>query len=914
MKKIFYSIITAVLALSACQKVDFKPQDSDKVDIRFDVKMPAGNWGTKALAENPDLKSLHVALFDENGYKVDMTEAELISINNTDRTYTYSIRVTSTDEPRIMHFLGNCPATKAAEIADSYGNEMTLLTDIVCENEQDAYWQKKLLSKGIPSDPGAAKNEIGPVELVRNYAKLSVVSTAPLFELDGIVVYNVPDKGFLAPYINSGSNAGKFVEDYNGKSYEQVTALYPGYIPAGANLRTHDASDQLTKVGTDGVASAFMYETPASSATPFIIVGGTFKGATETRSEGTYCYYKVNLKDINGKDYALLRNYNFKVNIVGVTRIGEASIADAIESVGSGDISTLSSFENATNISDTQSQLFISETAVTVVKQSTITIKYKYIPDVESSASVHNNNVKSSATDSSKPIEIELGEAGEFGAAIASYSVASSDDSTDGYRVITINTTAQDGTFKEQRLTIKGHGRLANGNYEGNIVTRTVTIAVRPTFKLTADCPLIVEGAAGEALPLTIGVESDIPESIFPVNLSIEATAMTLAPASTENLPVSTGKSITGSGKPAYQFVKNLSYAEYTAAKADAFQKDGITYYPIVCNFITNVANSSSEIYVDSELFNMAQCEFALAKHYTEVQFSEAMVGSGQTVTLSFKAEDTKPVTITLVGAIKGGSNVVTIIPSAAGAKQTVDGLTTTSYGKGVTATLTNPSYATATVTRYRSAVLQEGALNSSNLPAAPCAFSDTNLSDNFNMTVGASSVAFSAGRVVESQITVPALSGSASGGRKNYEVVITNYDASLIYEYSTNQNSGYTEITPASVSGATATFNISFSGNTTTFYISARRGTLRVRATVSYNWIGDNSFTSQAAASSYVYGNYSLTGPNANTTVTFTEDVTADTVVPMSYTYGGKTATCNSMTVDQIVTGTVGEVTFTLQ
>ena len=187
MKKIFYSIITAVLALSACQKVDFKPQDSDKVDIRFDVRMPAGNWGTKALAENPDLKSLHVALFDENGYKVDMTEAELISINNTDRTYTYSIRVTSTDEPRIMHFLGNCPADKAAEIADSYGNEMTLLTDIVCENEQDAYWQKKLLSKGIPSDPGAAKNEIGPVELVRNYANI-----VPEWTIEKLYDYTVP--------------------------------------------------------------------------------------------------------------------------------------------------------------------------------------------------------------------------------------------------------------------------------------------------------------------------------------------------------------------------------------------------------------------------------------------------------------------------------------------------------------------------------------------------------------------------------------------------------------------------------------------------------------------------------------------------------------------------------------------------
>lgn len=809
MKKIFYSIAIAILALSACQKVEFNPQDSGLVDVLFDVKMPENNWGTKALAENPDLKTLHVALFDGNGYKVDCVEATLASINNEARTYTYSMRVTSTSDPRILHFLGNCPADKAAQIAETYGNEMTLLSDIVCDAEHDAYWQKITLQNGIPSDPGAAKTAIGSVELVRNYAKLTVISTAPLFQLDGIIVYNVPDKGFLAPYINSGSQAGKFVEDYQSKSYEQVTAVYPGYTPAGASLKAYDSQDELIPADDAHVASAFMFETPASSATPFIIVGGRFLGSNELgKADGAYCYYKVNLKDVNGKDYALLRNFNFKINIVGVTRKGEDSIAAAIESTGSGDISTLSTFENSTNISDTQSQLFISETAVTVVKQSTIQIKYKFIPDVKNNAATHNNNLRNGETDSTKPIEIELGEAGEFGAAIASYSVANSDDSADGYRVITINTTAQDGAFKQQKLTIKGHGQLADGTYGGNIVTRTVTISVRPSFKLTAECPLIVSGEAGESLPVTLGLESDIPETIFPVNIVVEAAAMTLVPASTENLPVTSGKSLSGSGKPAYQFVKNVSYAEYNFAKANAFQKDGVTYYPIVCNFVTNTDNSSSMVYAQSELFNSANCEFTLAKKYTEVAFSQALVGNNKDLTLSFKAEGTEPVTITLVGAIKDGSNVVTFIPSAAGATQIVTGLKTTSYGKAVSAILRNEYYTTANAQSYRSAVLKSNSLSSDNLPTAPA-----------NIT-----------------------------------------------------------------SGSSKDFTMSVNGQNVTF---------------------------KGARSSSVY---SLTGPNADATIAFTQDVTADTVVPMSYTYNSKTATCNSMTVDQIVTGTVGEVVFTLQ
>lgn len=888
MKKFLHTIVLLVVAsffISSCQKDDVRTAASDTVAVKFDVELPEAQPMTKALAEDPDLKTLHVAVFDGNGYKVGFQTATLTSSSADGKTHTYSVTLVSSDEPRVLHFLGNCPDVET--LSSTYGNEASLIAGLKTSNEKDAYWQRKVLSS-ISEEPNEVKAALGTVELIRNYAKVTVTNASGNFTLTGIRVVNAPLSGFVAPYFESGAKAGQFVEKELQKDYANLTSAgYIGYVPSDASLSTVAGNFVPAESATE-IACAYVYET-AFSSHPYILVKGFFDGSA---SES---YYKVNLIDHDSKEYSLIRSFNFKIEITSVSKAGYATPEAAAASAGSGDISVLSSYEHATNISDTKSQLYISKTAVTVISQSTIEVKYRYIPDLNAGSTV-NNNVKSSAEDTYNPIIVSLENVAE--SAIAGYTVSPTDD--DGFRTITINTVEPGATVLSQKLIVKGYGKASDGTYTGDAITRSVNVTVRPTLRLTASCTPRISEVKGTSLPVTIGVESGLPETIFPLDLNIEAVSMSLAPAAGQSLPVQSGVSFSGSGKPSYYFVKTLSYADYSAASIT--EVDGVKYAQVNANFVTNAANTDSWIYVTNSLFNTAYCYYATGlKNFANVEVTPVEIGTNKTSTLSFTMPDTTPVSVTLTGATHNGQNSFVYTPSTSGA-QTID-LDVPSYGERVLVSLSaggEYNLAKAVGKRYVTFHQNTVAATFSNEPTTGW----NNNKADMTMLVGldainGSAVTFAASR----SIVTPGLAGvvrisrSGNSGNRRYtfQITISDYNPDFTYTYSTGSLSGTFD--------ASSSFTVS----------SSTSSTITVTATCNGQSVSSSVQRDSGTAGNvnlptkYSVYNYTAQGPKTTSLVEFNATVTPTTKVVLHYANGSNTGSNNTLTVEYLKTGTAG-------
>lgn len=931
-KTILFVLMLAALFVS-CQKVELGDSAvGQKVKICFNVEMPEAAVVTKSLLDTPEpLSNLYVTVFDANGYFIEYVKASQLAQDSGDKLlYTYAVELTSTDEPRVLHFIGNSPATEM-----SFGQERALIAALQTSGDQDAYWQRKVLRSGISSNPEAVKTALGQIELVRNYAKVTVTtqfyeSTAPSFVLEGIKVYYSPNKAYVAPYVN---NAGSFIMDYNSIDYQDLLTSFAGYVPQDATLIGYQSGDEdrFSPV-VDGKACAYVYErgnptmdkSDWKSTPTTIIVKGKYNGST------TSSYYKINLMDLDNNYYALLRNFNFNVNIHSVRNAGYATIQDALNSAGSGDISRVLGYENVTNISDEASRLFIEKTSQVVINSeaSTITLKYRFAPDVANHPTDYNNetwgepvSVLPSQNTGSNPIALTIGEYTN-GEVIKSVMVGDSDDAG-GWRTIEIEVAGADAALiKKQTLTITGFGRKSDGTYSGSPVSRAFEIIVRPTLKLTAQCVSSagtpkVTGTKGESLTVRLGLEDDLPAAIFPLALSVEAAAMTLTPAAGANLPVTSGLSLSGNGKPNYQFVRTVTKEEYDSAPTFT-GADGTVYRQIDCRFVTNKAASTSVVYVQNEYFNLASCGFSTGAFV----FGDPMVGNTRVgaskALLSFSTMDTTPVNVTLTGAKYNGSASFIYTPSSAGL-QSIE-VVPDAYGNGISFRLTATGYANAqSPVKYRYVEFQANTVGATFSKEPSVDFGNSNTA-NMPISLGLNTsdelavAIFNATRVASGTTTVTVNAPNISNGRVTRELTwngyeytfafdVTNYNSKSEYSYGSN----HTVVTPTTVNGSTAHFSIGpISQTSVTFYVDGAGS-----VSLSRNGNGSNNLTTSDSTSgtkkvtTYVY---SASGPSEMAIVNFKSDVNPDTQISLFFVneYGSTVDYQGQhMTVQNLATGT---------
>lgn len=669
MKKLIY-IFLILLGFTSCMKNDRvtkEPDATDKVDIIFGVDLPETH--TKVMADDPQVQNLRVAVFGGSGYLKEYVQANPIDLATENSTrYYYKVRLSLSDSYLKVHFIANGPQTLPFKYEDEVMSVQTV------SGNQDAYWQKIELPNGITAkkdDEGVyikvngeyvvsdeTKARFQDIPLVRNFAKIVVESETDDFQLLSYALVNKPSMGSIAAY-NKKTNA--FVMNYQDSTMTQLKSWYPGNIPAAATIdKTIPAASAFS------ANPVYMYERPIPTEdATFLIVYGKYK-------DGLNYYYRIELQDADGY-YAIYRNWVYTVKIKGILRAGSATPTDAANSAGSGDVSTDQKAENLTDVSDGVARIYVEYTEKTLVGAGTVTLKFKFLPDA------------SSDTPANDQVTVTVGDPGASGAVIdGSVTVATSDDAQ-GWRQLSFTSTAPGDVLKTQTIRVTG----TYGNPQAKLF-RNVTYKLMSIQDMIVVCdPHDLLKGKGEKVDVLIKIPKDLPRSIFPLQLKIESSALSITPDN-DNLPVYPGETfVEGKTGASYYFVKTLDYDDYLALQ-EASTDEWVT---VTTHFKTSKESSDCSVYVANEYFHTAHDSFITytIKDFSNLAFDNySQSAADMPVRFSFNMVATdipEKVVLKLVGLKPGeGSGLVQIATntyeySTSGSTASIPLLTSTDDG-----------------------------------------------------------------------------------------------------------------------------------------------------------------------------------------------------------------------------------------
>ncbi len=558
MKKILFAI-SMMFVLAACSHdnigVEPNPEEG-AVLVNFSVQVPEMQVATRSFTDQK-IESLHLLVFDENGYFVQAAEATGTFGVEKDTEYKFTARLMQSPYKRVVHFIANSPkAVKEYE----YGSETALINALTTSDSQDAYWQRVELPNGILEGNEEMATKFTEVPLVRNFVKISVDNKAAIFNYEGIAVINVPDKGTVAPFnVNNGTYAAYSA----GIAYNTLNnAGYYGYEPSDMTIVNTDTSNPAFDT------EHYIYERRQNQDDEdytYVIIKGKYNNS------GTPTYYKVDIVDDNKEPYNLLRNFNYVIKINSVLGPGYESADAAAKAAASNNISASIDTKNLLNISDGSSRLYVEYVNKVITKPGTFTLKYKYLPNISDNTKTNYNVQANDAVDLSKVVK---------GDVIAEFSKASSDDAS-GWRTITFTTPATITETKLQTITIKA-----------GVLQREINLILCKPFVLNVTSTPSDSAALNADATVTLGLPAGLPAAIFPLEFVIVETGLSISPdASKNNLPVRTSLNVNGqtvSGGQYFGFVKKVEYSDYNPTNSDTpAAKD------IVCYFKLNKAITS---------------------------------------------------------------------------------------------------------------------------------------------------------------------------------------------------------------------------------------------------------------------------------------------------------------------------------
>lgn len=931
MKKFAFYLMAALAAVS-CNINEIIPDvpgmEEDfvegQVTADLGIVLPDALPTTKAFSDEPagQIKNLYVAVFDDSHYLTQYLKAECVDgypTTSSDGTtalkkYKVTFNVAKT-KPRIVHLIANGPATV------KFGTEEEVIASMVAYKNPtgdqigpDVYWNKVVLPEGISFDPEIVDSEgnktliassadiLRKVGLIRNFAKFNIQSTASNFILTEAKILMAPDVSYVSAY---NKTKGEFVTNYADLKVNELLAQ--GYIgSAPATARVLAEYDNPTPVGSDGRISEFMFEREKPTSAPAcVIVGGKFNGSATTS------YYKVNLVDASGDYYPIMRNFNYLVTVTAVAAEGKSSIQEAYESAGSGDISTSFEFEDLPEVSNGISSIQVEYTDKVVVSDSQFTLQYRFTPDITSSATNNKFHWCASApiTFPEDGVYVYLGEEGDFGAAITNVELTNdAEHETEG--VLRITPVAPGAASKLQTINFIG---VCTKDGSQVTIRRVVTITVREKFNYSIACdPEVVDAVKGTSVNVNLTIPSGLRQSLFPLQVMIEAEKNTISPKPGEVLPSETGKSLIDPSKPGYHFIKTITWEEYYHGDGHTTNpSDYTTVFP--CQFVTNTANSTTRIVAVNEYFNAAETMLRNPgdlEHFSSIGLSSDLLVGGfatkaaQSTSLVFTTENTEVVTISLVGAYISGTGVTevsdgvyTYKPSAAGA-QTIAGVVPTTYGSPVSVTLDANFYETATASFGRKIVVPTGLMYSKSVSVRPAGYE---LGSGYAYLPIGTSTSNELGKVkvsvVDSEITsrleAPQVTsysrGSKSSGNYPFSGTISNYDSSKAYYVGSSSTGNDSNMIAQVAVGSNGRF--SFSLPNKTYYLFAKDGNRYSNSTK----LDGNATNGSAIEATY---KYFITGPAEVAEVK--TDIAVEKTTKL-YIYSG-TATVFETTVGELM------------
>lgn len=625
----------------ACIKENFPTSPNDvtegeEVTLSMSVSVPGMEVATRALGEyeyaDGSHPSLWVVVFDQQGYLVEYAKATEQSLTGGSLNETkFSVKLHETPEPCIIHYLLNY----ADNLDLAYGHESSLIGGLVVGPDKDVYWQRRVLQGGINDDPTYISNNFTRIPLVRNFAKITVKESADNFTLSGFYVLNRPNTGTVAPYSNGAfvNYQPTLVADQS--LYDALTdAGYVGSEPDGLEFTNTvaPAADDFSMNPT------YLYENTAEdkNAVTTILIAGKFDSDSDKAfDDETVTYYKADLvtNDLvsGGTEYAhILRNFHYELNITSVIASGK-DIAGAMNAAANNNLSGAVEIKDLTNVTNGTAGIYVSFTDTTLVSSAPIVLKYKFLTDVSDKTSYSNDRVRISA------------EPGDVVSSTSKGSLITTPTTSSwyGYQELIINPQELPDYTKEQTIVLYD---------EATKLRREVLIRLRPKLTMEVQCnPKVVDAEAGESMTLNLMFDSNLNPALFPLDFTIEsqtnASSSTLkqyiSPAKTEVISVQTGKSIVPgyAGSKSYQYVKTLSYDDYTKLSKNAA---GQVIFPVA--FVTNIAANASTVYVRNQYFNDAD-DFFLNEAATLVD--RGFYGAGNEVQLVFTATTAGTYTVT---------------------------------------------------------------------------------------------------------------------------------------------------------------------------------------------------------------------------------------------------------------------------
>ena len=571
--------------------------------------------------ESPAISSLHLLVFDENGYLIQVCDAEPVDSFGVEIgiEYKYRVELGQSNYKRTIHLIANSPITINANGTSAYRlgeHERRVIDNLYTEGGNEAYWASVSLENGITGvqkivggkqvfEPSEELIEaLTNVPMVRNYTRVKVTNNASAYLADAeIMMMNIPDRGSVAPLISDGNYAQFATHARAANSslnYNDIAAQgYEGYEPNDMSLTNstwgamHEFYERRQQISGKEVA------TPA-----FAIVRGRYVGANGEDAE--YSYYKIDIcytDETTGavELYNLLRNIEYNITIIDVLGRGYTTLNEAATNAASNNLNFAVETKSLNSISDGERRLSVEYTQRVLTEgDAEFTLKYKYETNISTGATNNNAVVFSNLAGNVLAVN------NPNGATDAAKYIVSNVAGADGWNSVTFKSQAVSGT-KLQTII------LTAGNLQ-----RSIELILGEPYTMTLDMvpgssTNVVDSKVGAAVEAKISLPLGLPEALFPLEIYLVAEEMTLSPDATKNvLPVITGLSATGvpsSSGTHFGYIVTIDASYYYVEDTDG-NRTGEYRNEKMLYFKTSTADSSSRVNIYNPYFNIAYDSF----------------------------------------------------------------------------------------------------------------------------------------------------------------------------------------------------------------------------------------------------------------------------------------------------------------
>lgn len=545
---------------------------------------------TRAFGDTPaaDLK-LTVFEFEKgsdptNTFLTKIYQAETLTQTNVANGATVDFRINDllmTESPRVLHFV-----VAPQHLDAKYASEAVVFSNLSVRDNSQAYWGRVEFPNGYgtvdknmkPQLTDEAKQKLTGVNVLRNFAKVSVeVATVATsnFQLTGFELVNVPTSGTVAPY-NSGRQKFPRMFDDAGTMLGYLAVAgngsgqqgYSGIMPANCGFR--NLEENFSPVADGGrpawsTSPAYLYEHPfESTRRTYVILQGNYRPTTTDAWQT--CYYKIDLVRLNEESgmteyYDILRNYDFHINVTGVSAPGASTASEAISGVSYNNISADVDARDMLQISDGANIVEVSKTNIIFTNTTPVEFLYRYSPvggfsSETTNAKLHTNGLN----------------AGDVIASVTDPEVYTDADGVVWVkRVITPKPIPEAGTREQSFYVVDADGLGREIRLVAHVPYDYSDIEVYPGSENGRPTSAAGQGTvsplSGQPFTVYFNLPAGMPEAMFPLTFILESNRQNM-----ENNPI--GTLVVTSGQtgfpttevyevPRIKYRKTVSYAEY---------------------------------------------------------------------------------------------------------------------------------------------------------------------------------------------------------------------------------------------------------------------------------------------------------------------------------------------------------------